>query len=174
MHFHSTMRVRKTPGDSAHGFVTGSVSGTNGRVLLADTDIRFIKKLAREFERFGYDTQDALTPEDVGKKLLSFRPVAIVMDYYFSDKRSGSDVYREVEERTTRIPDMKYVLVSSYEYVKHIARRLHLPFFQKPVSPRDIVQHTIRTITDHREGVPPASVDDGRHTSVSAYGFTVR
>ncbi len=130
------------------------------KILVIDDDADFRLAVQMALEAHGFELEEAATPDEGIRKVLSAKPDLVILDVMMPLGYEGFDVAREIRERLKLI-DLPIFMLTSIHSVKKVPYRFapdedYLPvdvFLDKPIEPQQLVA-TIQEMLGQRREEP--------------------
>jgi len=128
------------------------------KILVIDDDADFRLAVQVALEAHGFELEEAATPEEGIRKVLSVNPDLVILDVMMPTGYEGFDVAREIREKHKLI-DLPIFMLTSVHSVKKVPYRFapdedYLPvdvFLDKPIEPEHLVATIQEMLGERRE-----------------------
>jgi len=128
------------------------------KILVIDDDADFRLAVQMVVEAYGFEMEEATTPDEGISKVLSLKPDLVILDVMMPTDYEGFDVAREVREKHNLI-DLPILMLTNVHSVKKVPYRFapdkdYLPvdvFLDKPIEPEQLVATIQEMLGERRE-----------------------
>ena len=128
------------------------------KILVIDDDADFRLAVQVALEAHGFELEEAATPEEGIRKVLSVNPDLVILDVMMPTGYEGFDVAREIREKH-KLVDLPIFMLTSVHSVKKVPYRFapdedYLPvdvFLDKSIEPEHLVATIQEMLGERRE-----------------------
>lgn len=128
------------------------------KILVIDDDPDFLLAVKMALDAHAFEVEEATTPEEGIKKVLSLKPDLVILDVMMPTGYEGFDVAREIREKH-KLMDLPILVLTNVHSAKKVPYRFapdegYLPvdvFLDKPIDPEHIVDMIQEMLGERRE-----------------------
>ena len=128
------------------------------KILVIDDDPDFLLAVRMVLDAHDFEMEEATTPEEGVKKVLSVEPDLVILDVMMPEGYEGFDVAREIREKHKLI-DLPILVLTGVHSTKKVPYRFapdedYLPvdvFLDKPIKPEQLIDSIQEMLGERRE-----------------------